>query len=249
MLLSLGLATGCGDHVSSGSALGLIRFEWICNGAADYGCGREAFPDHIAVGSTFEVTYDVVDEDIVVGLDAEIEGASPSLLGPAPDGSGLAARAPGEVALLAMSGDTMIDFTTVALHSVDGIGLRSPAEPDPDCEDDPPCPSPGPRLDQRDDDEAPYAVVEMEPQTRIQVQAVPLGGSTALAGQLEYSWESLHRDRLQVSPLPEGRARLDFVGPSAAALVVRVDDFTQTILVRAPYSDEIPEPLPTGGGG
>jgi hypothetical protein len=171
-------------------------------------------------------------------------------------GPGLTALATGEVALLAVSGGTLIDFTMVDLHEVDRVALRRPAEEDPYCREDQeederdhqeqqPC-SPGPILDLAEDG-TPYTIVEQEPQTARMLEAIPLRGSLPLAGRFDYTWKSLDPVRLTVSPRSRGRVFLDFHGPWAAELQVTMNGASHVILVRAPGSDEVPDPHRTGG--
>lgn len=261
MFVGVVLAAGCSDYGPPRGELGLASFSWVCDEGADHGCDQERFPDDIAVGSTFEASFSVAREDIGRGSYGEVEGASPSWIEPAELGAGLMARAPGEVALLATRGGTLIDFTMVDLHEVSRVALRRPAEEDPDCQDvgdederdddeaePPPC-MPGPILDRSEDLETPYTIAELEPQTARMLEAIPLSGSLPLAGRFDYTWTSLDPTRLTVSPRSRGRVWLDFHGPLAAELQVTMNGSSHVVLVRAPGSDEVPDPYRTGGRG
>ncbi|MEM9462283.1 MAG: hypothetical protein AAGF11_49475 [Myxococcota bacterium] len=262
-LVGVVLALGCGESGPPRGELGLASFLWICDEGADYGCGRDRFPDDIAVGSTFEAGFDVARDGVRAGYGRRVEGASPTWIGPAEDGTGITARAEGEVALLAVGGGTLIDFTMVDLHEVSRVGLRRPAEEAPDClEDDDkneredqwdddgdepePC-MPGGILDRSEDPDAPFTILEIEPQTARLLEAIPLSGSLPLAGRFDYTWTSLDPTRLVVSPRERGRVWLDFRGPELAELQVTTNDASYVVGVRAPASDEVPDPHRTGG--
>lgn len=257
-LVGVVLALGCGESGPPRGELGLASFIWICDEGADYGCGRDRFPDDIAVGSTFEAGFDVARDGVEARYDREVEGASPTWIEPAEDGPGLTARAEGEVALLAVSGGTLIDFTVVELHEVSRVGLRRPAEEAPDCLDNDddewnddedelePC-MPGGILDRAEDPDAPFTILEIEPHTARLLEAIPLSGSRPLAGRFDYTWTSLDPARLVVSPRGRGRVWLDFRSSRAAELQVTMNDASYGVLVRAPGSDEVPAPRRTGG--
>lgn len=244
---------GCGGGGPSEGELGLVRFVWTCGDTPDDGCGEEEFPDAIAVGASFEASFEYLGDDAGVRSGADVVGASPSLVGPAGGGSGLAALAAGDVALMAMRGGTMIDFTMVELVEVSRIGLRTPARTGSACGDDDdddddarPCEDAGPILDDGDRD-ASFMVVELEPSSVLTVEAVPLRDSSPLAGRLEYAWHSEDPERLSVTPRSDGAVWLNFRGPWAVVLEVTAGEVSQTILVRAPGSDEVPDPLRSGG--
>ncbi len=199
--------------------LGLGNFRWQCRGKGDPTCGSGEFPDAVAVGSSFNLTFSrgsrLPDEVSVLGIEPVGDSHVTK-------GLGYTVERAGRVTMVAMSHDAAVDFLELQLDAVDRISvshLQEFAAPSDNLCNDAPLPSPheGRRLE----------IFVGEP---AEVQALPYSErGSRLGGNLEYEWESLTPDLVAVVPHAGRHAQLEPLAEGMAQVAVRAGGHEEVV--------------------
>lgn len=240
MLTAVGLAS-CSDDESeplseSRGELGFATFEYECVSVSDSQCDRTTFPRFVAVGADFDASFSLSSRlpDSVAGLG--VESAAQSII--SDDFGGLRGQRQGVVALLALGNDdTVIDYINVFVFPVDRIAIR--AAPDqPACTAEP--------CDDITDNDGTFVLV---PERHVRVEALPFGYGELLAGALDYEWEALDRDVVDLTVDFDGNAVLQPLQVGEARITVSTQDVTETIVLHVLEAPPDPPDPPDDSSG
>lgn len=236
-----GLLGGCGGSGSvappvqeTSGLLGNGTFRWECVNSADPTCGTGEFPTWVAVGSRFDLGFsphvDVPDD---LG-DFSLEPVSPTRL--AAEGVAFQGLQEGEVSVVAMGGGYAIDYVPLSFVTVDDLELGQPEEEtcDYDHDQDGACDGTGGVVVD------PPAVLVLGEQVEVRARAI--GRGLSLAGALEYEWESLTPDVVELGQLHGRSARVSVLAMGLARLSVRAGDYVEV------FELEVQEPPPEATG-
>lgn len=207
------LQDGCSANpepeARSGGHLGEGDFRWTCIRERDAYCGEWQWPSAVALGAHFEV--DFLSDDAVGSRIMAIGGVTDI-------GVAFEAWSEGEASLFVREADAVVDFISVRVRPVSRIVLSRPKGRSTDAD--------GCDVTDWAPGGASAEVVEGE---RIDVQASPYDGPTLLAGDLDYTWESLTPELLLVTPSSGRLAQLDGLAEGTGRVAVRVGDFEEII--------------------
>lgn len=209
------LQDGCPSNpepsASSGGRLGAGTFVWSCIRERDAYCGEWRWPSAVAQGARFEVGFSSVD----------VAGSQIMAIGSVADlGVAFEAQGEGEASLIAREADAVVDFISVWVRPVSRIVISRPKGRATDAE--------GCDITDWSPGGAHAEVIEGE---QIEVQASPYDGPTLLAGDLDYSWESLTPELLAVTPSRGRLAQIDGLAEGTGRVAVRVGAFEEIIEV------------------
>ena len=216
--------------------LGLGTFRWECTSSADTTCGTGNFPNLVALGGRFDLTFmgspDLPDEVRHGG----IEPASRDRITQTPNYTALVE---GSVSMAAVSSQGhLIDYVSLTVRPVGELSLSLAQEDDHEdvscgfiyCQE---IPAPGP-MEGGD--------VAMFVGDAPRVQTMPYSASgLRLAGTLDYQWESLTPDLLTVSNVQGREAQLRAMAEGTAQLRITAGGHEQLIDV---YIASPPPPDP-----
>lgn len=240
-----GVLGGCGggsDPITppvqeTSGLLGNGDFRWDCVNSADPTCGTGEFPTWVALGARFDLEFSP-DADVPNDLgEVSLEPVSPTRL--AAEGVAFAGRETGEVSMVAMAGGYVLDYVPLTFVPVDDLELGQPSDEacDYDYDHDGACDGTGMVAV-----DPPVALVLGEV---VEVRARPLGRGFDLAGALEYEWESLTPELVEIGLLHGRSARVSVLAMGLARISVRAGDYVEVFeleVLEAP-----PEPA-TGTG-
>ena len=230
---ALGLALAVGGACSSGpayeepvveestGALGQGTFRWQCVGDSDPTCGTGVFPRMVAVGARFDLEF-FPDSDLPEQIFAfELGSVSPRRIDA--QGDGFVVRSEGEASILATGDGYGVDYIVLDARPVDRIVLRRMGD------------------DDATGTGGPLAQVGVI--TR--VEAVAYSANDLLAGALDYEWDNLTPDVIDVIAPSGNQVQLFGVREGTARLALRAGDHAEIIEVTV---TEAPPPDPTTGG-
>jgi hypothetical protein len=236
-----GLLSGCGSGSlappvqETSGLLGNGVFRWDCVTSADPTCGTGEFPTWVALGARFDLEFspdvDVPDE---LG-DFSLEPVSPTRL--VAEGVAFEGREAGEVDVVALGGGYAIDYVPLTFVAVDDLELGQPQEEtcDYDYDHDGACDGTGTVVV-----DPPVSLVLGE---EVEVRARVLGRGLSLAGALEYEWESLTPELVQLGQLHGRSARVSVLAMGLARISVRAGDYVEV------FELEVQEPPPEPATG
>lgn len=204
--------------------LGQGVFRWDCVDDSDGTCGTGVFPSAVAVGSRFGLEF-FPDEDLPSEIVSfSIDSVSPRLIDT--DGGDFVARDRGTVSLLATGDGYGVDFVVIQALPIDRIELTR-ASYDRD--------SSGPT--------GPVAQVGRV----IRAEAALFGGHERLAGALDYEWDNLTPDMVELYDAADNEVTLFGVREGVARIAVRAGEYSEIIELTVEEAPPEPEPEPTTG--
>ena len=222
--------------------LGNGAFRWVCVTPADPTCGTGVFPTAIAVGASFDLEFTgSVELPDDLGL-ITLEPVSPTRL--VRVNASLEGQLDGDVSMVALGGGYGIDYVPLTFRTLDDLELGEPEpEPDDPCDDDANsdgvCDGTGGVVTD------PGVELVLGELTEVRVRA--LGGGEALAGAIEYTWESLTPELVEITYTSGRSARISVLGLGAARLSVRAGDYVEVFEYEVQEAPPEPEDTETHG--